>query len=56
MVENPDRATQVTQSKSQSISSEPVSVQGKCLGFQNNYCRNLLLDNGTVVTNPNFVR
>lgn len=55
MVENPDRAEQVTQSKSQAVSSEPVSVEGKCLGFQYNYCRNLLLVNGTVIPNPNFV-
>jgi hypothetical protein len=55
MVENPDRAEQVTQSKSQAASSQPVSVQGKCLGLQHNYCRNILLANGTVVANPNFV-
>jgi hypothetical protein len=55
MVENPDRVEQVTQSKSQAVSSQPVSVQGKCLGLQHNYCRNILLANGTVVANPNFV-
>jgi len=54
MVENPDRAKQATQAQSQAI-SERTPIEGKCLGFQNNYCKNILLTNGTVVANPNFV-
>jgi hypothetical protein len=56
MIENPDRAEQVTQSKGQSVSSEPVSVQGTCLGFQTSpeFCRFLMMPNGEAVPNENW--
>jgi hypothetical protein len=61
MVENPDMGKQVTEAQSQAISqptpiSESKPVEGKCLGKINprtHVCPYVLLDNGTVIDNPN---
>jgi hypothetical protein len=55
MTKNP--TIQTAQQQEKPITEPTISkpLEGKCLGFQNNYCRNLLLADGSVVPNPNFV-
>lgn len=35
--------------------TKATPIEGKCLGLQTNYCKNLLLEDGSVVANPNFI-
>jgi hypothetical protein len=56
-VKNPDATG--SQSLSSFLAGTDVNaqpqMQGKCLGLGYNYCKNLLLADGSVVPNPNFV-